>query len=222
MKRLSKILPAYGVLPLVITVVLNMVVFYGTRPITASWYHYDFSIALDDKLPFVPFFMLLYILAYITWAIGLVVICREERQICYEVMAGEQIAKLISLVFFLVFPTVMTRPEVTGSGFFNWLVRFIYAADSPNNLFPSLHCLINWLIFRGSMRCKKVGNGYRIFMFISAIIVFVSVLLTKQHLIVDVFGGIAVVEIGLYLSKKLKAYNVYYWIESKMVKHEES
>lgn len=220
MKRLSKILPAYGVLPLVVTVVFNMMVFYGTRPITANRHHYDLSIPLDNQLPFVPFFMLLYVLAYITWAIGLVVICREERQICYETMAGEQIAKFICLVIFLVFPTVMARPEVTGSGFFNWLVRFIYAADSPNNLFPSLHCLINWFVFRGSMRCKNVGNGYRIFMFISAIIVFISVLLSKQHLILDVIGGIAAVEIGLILSKKLKAYHIYYRIEEKIAKHD--
>ena len=50
-------------------------------------------------------------------------------------------------------------------------------------------------------------------MFLSAILIFVSVLLTKQHLFVDIFAGIAVVEIGLFVSRKFKVYRIYYLIE---------
>jgi membrane-associated phospholipid phosphatase len=56
-------------------------------------------------------------------------------------------------------------------------------------------------------------------MFIGALLVFASTLLVKQHLFVDVFGGIAVVEIGLFLSGKFNLSKVFYSLESKL-KHE--
>ena len=39
-------------------------------------------------------------------------------------------------------------------------------------------------------------------MFVFAVLVCFSTVLVKQHVFVDILGGIAVVEFGLYLSKK--------------------
>ena len=41
-------------------------------------------------------------------------------------------------------------------------------------------------------------------MFISAILVFASTVLVKQHVFVDIIGGVAAVEIGLCLAKIIK------------------
>ena len=103
----------------------------------------------------------------------------------------------------------MERPEVPGSDPFSWLVRFIYQVDTPDNLLPSIHCLENWLCFRGALRCRKVGRGYQIGMLIFAILVFASTLLVKQHLVLDVVTGIAVVEIGLFLARRTGAGRIY-------------
>ena len=43
----------------------------------------------------------------------------------------------------------------------------------------------------------------KIFMFVSAILVFASTVLIKQHVVIDIIGGVLVVEIGLFLAKKL-------------------
>lgn len=213
MEKIYKILPKYAFLPIIISVTFNMLAYFGTRPFTNKLYHYDLSIPLDHQLPMIPFFMIPYALAYVTWIVGFIVICRESKQLCYMVMTAEQIAKLICVTFFIFLPTEMVRPEVVGNGFSEWLTRMVYTMDEPNNLFPSIHCLLNWMVFRGAMKCKKVGNVYRTVMFLSAILIFVTVLLTKQHLFVDIFAGIAVVEIGLYASKKFQLYRVYYAIE---------
>ncbi len=213
MERIFKILPKYAILPIIVSLSFNMFAYFGTRPITNKLHHYDLSIPLDHQLPMIPFFMIPYLLAFATWIVGFVIICRENRQLCYMVMTAEQIAKLFCVTFFLLMPTEMARPEVVGDGLSVWLTNFVYAMDEPNNLFPSIHCLLSWLVFRGAMRCKKVGNGYRTFMFLYAILIFVTVLLTKQHLFVDILAGIAVVEIGLYVSRNFKVYRVYYLIE---------
>lgn len=204
MKKIEKILPRYAWLPLTAAVVLNILVYWGNRFITADMKHYDISNAIDEMIPFFSPMIIIYILSYVTWAIGFVVIGRESKEVCYEVMGGEMIAKLICLAFFIIMPTTMVRADVTGSGLFDELTRLIYSMDSPDNLFPSIHCLESWICFRGAMRCKKVGNGYRAFMFVFALLVFASTVLVKQHVFVDIIGGVAVVEIGLWLAKIIK------------------
>lgn len=202
---MKKILPQYTYFPLIITVILNFAVFYGTRPFNRGLHHYNMSLPIDDWIPFVPAAIVIYFLAFLTWVIGYCVIARESEEICCELLAAEVIAKLLSMVCFLVIPTVMVRPEVTGNDPFSWLTAFAYAADTPDNLFPSIHCLANWFAFRGALRCRKVGSGYKIFMGVYAVLVFAATLLVKQHVFVDVLGGVAVVELGLWLSRCLGA-----------------
>lgn len=220
MEKLYKILPKYAFLPMIISIGFNAFVYFGTRPFTDRLYHYDLSIPLDHSIPIIPFFMIPYVLAYVTWILGFIIIGRESRQVCYEVMTAEQIAKVICLIFFIFLPAQIVRPEITGNSFSEQLTKLVYAVDEPNNLFPSIHCMLNWLLFRTSFYCKKVGKTYRIAMFFAALIIFASVLFTKQHLIVDIFGGILAAEFGLFVSKKWKIYRFYYKLEKKTVNYE--
>lgn len=215
-KMLSKFLPQYTYFPLILAVVVNLAVFYGTRPITRGWYHYDMSLPIDDRIPFVPAAIVIYVLAFVTWVVGYCVIARESREHCYRVLAGDLIAKLLCMVCFLAIPTAMERPEIPGTDVFSWLNRFIYAADTPDNLFPSLHCLVNWLLFRGSLGCKKVGAGYKGFMGVFAILVFASTVLVKQHLFLDILGGVAAAELGLWLSTRLNAGRLYQAVNRRL------
>lgn len=220
LNKIYKILPKYAFAPIIISLVLNSLVYWGSKVITSDMYHYDFSISIDRLLPFVDWMMIIYVLAYVAWITGFIVIGRESREVCYEVMTAEQIAKLLCLACFIVIPCTIVRPEITGTGFCSWLSRFIYSMDSPENLFPSIHCLENWICFRGAMKCKKVGKGYKATMFVAAILVFASTVLVKQHVFVDIIGGVAVVEIGLFLSKKLKTSRIYFALEHKLERHE--
>ena len=46
-------------------------------------------------------------------------------------------------------------------------------------------------------------------LFLFVWLVFLSVLCTKQHILIDIAGGVLVAEIGWYLSGKLRLGNVY-------------
>lgn len=218
MQRIYKILPKYAFLPLIICLGLNAFTYFGTRLFTTGLYHYDLSLSIDHMIPFTPFMMSVYVLAYVVWIVGFIVIGRESREVCYEVLTAEQIAKLCCLVAFIAIPTTIIRPEVTGTGFFQWLSRLIYSMDSPDNLLPSVHCLENWICFRGAMKCKKVGKGYKIFMFVAAILVFASTLMVKQHVVLDVVAAIVVVELGLFLSRRFNLSKIYFIIEDRLFK----
>lgn len=118
-------------------------------------------------------------------------------------------------------PSTLVRPEITGNGIFDWLTNLIYQIDSPDNLLPSIHCLENWICFRGAMRCKKVGKGYKITMFISALLVFASTVMVKQHVFVDIVAAIAVVETGLFFAKRFNLGRIYFVIEEKLYRRME-
>ena len=206
MQRIYKILPKYAFLPLIICLGLNAFTYFGTRLFTTGLYHYDLSLPIDYMIPFTPFMMSVYVLAYVVWIVGFIVIGRENKKVCYEVLFGEQIAKLMCLVIFVAFPTTLIRPEFDVNTLSEWMTNLIYTLDSPDNLFPSIHCLESWVCFRGAMRCKKVGKVYKVIMLILALLVFASTVMVKQHVFVDIIGAILVVEIGLALAKRLNIY----------------
>ena len=154
-KKLRNIIPKDSVIPLLAVLIVNLPVYHATRLIAGDFTHINMTTAIDRAIPFVPAFSAIYILAFVQWVVGLILIAREERTLCFRVLSGEIISKLISGVLFIAIPTTMVRADITGNGFFSEVVRCLYRADTPDNLFPSLHCLESWLCFRASMQMKK-------------------------------------------------------------------
>lgn len=207
--KLSEIVPRYARLPLISALILNMLTFFGTRPFTQGLAHHNMATAADAAIPFVPAFIFIYILAYFQWVAGYILIARESRELCFRFISGEMISKLMCLGFFVLFPTTMTRPDVTGSGLAASLTRFIYSTDSPDNLFPSIHCLESWLCFRGAVKLRRVGGWYKYASFVFTLLVFASTILVKQHCLVDVLGGVAVAELGQLIAGAARAERVF-------------
>ncbi len=204
MQEKKRIIPKYAYIPLLCAVLLNTIVYNGSKLISNHLHHFDFSIIIDAYIPFCSLFILIYILAYLHWIIGYIIISRENSYTCYSILSAEIIAKFICLFFFLVLPTTIVRPEVSSDGILSFFTRFIYAMDEPVNLFPSIHCLESWMVFRGSIHLKKVSKSYKWVMFVCAVLVCMSTVFVKQHVFVDIIGGILAVEISLFIVHKWK------------------
>ncbi len=199
-KEKPVIFPAYSILPIAAMLGMNVLAYFGTRIFTTNRYHYNIESALDKMLPLVPAFVVIYILAYGQWILCYLLIGREKKEYCYRIFLGEIIAKFMCLVIFLIFPTTLNRPEITGTGIFERLLALVYSLDAADNLFPSIHCLESWVCWRG---CRKLTGAPRWFSkvnFVFTLLVFASTVLLKQHVLIDIIGGIAVSEIGLALS----------------------
>jgi hypothetical protein len=204
-RTFGQLIPSYSYLPLFLVFFANLLAFYATRPLNTGWTHYSLSLAADRQLPFIPFFILFYILAYFQWGLSYVLIARENRALCYRLVTANLIAKVLSAVIFLLLPTSMVRPEVTGTDLWSQLVRIIYTCDTPDNLFPSIHVLESWLCLRAAFMMKKPGRLYRVASVLMTLAVCASVLFVKQHLLLDILGGIVVMELGLLLVRITKA-----------------
>ncbi len=200
----EKVMPRYSRIPLLMVLIINILVYYFSRLININLEHHSLEIWIDRELPFLPEFIVIYVLAYVQWIVGYIVISRESRKSCYKYMSAEIVAKLICCVFYIFYPTAIARPEITDGGIFNWMTSLIFAFDPANNLFPSVHCLASYLCFRGAISAKKVGLSYKIVNLVFAILVFLSTVFVKQHFFVDIFGGIIVVEVGILLVRLFK------------------
>lgn len=201
-KKLLNIIPSYAYFPLVMAVLLNFLVYNGSNILVGHLPHYNFTLKIDEMIPFIPEFISIYLLAFISWIIGYIIIARESEEVCFHYLSAEMIAKLICFVFFLILPSTIVRPEIIGNGVLASLAKLVYFVDEPVTLFPSIHCLESWMCFRGSIHLKKVPSWYKYVMFISAILVFLSTVFVKQHVFIDIIGGILVVEISLWLARK--------------------
>ncbi len=69
-------------------------------------------------------------------------------------------------------------------------------------MFPSIHCLVSWLCYAGLRGRKDVPDWYRRVSLVLAVMVCISTLLTKQHVIADVFGGILLAEACLWAGRE--------------------
>ena len=62
------------------------------------------------------------------------------------------------------------------------------------NLFPSIHCLASWLCFVVLRRQQEIPRWYRVCCGIMAILICVSTVAVRQHVLADVAGGILLAE----------------------------
>jgi membrane-associated phospholipid phosphatase len=205
----SKILPVYGWIALAAEFALNTLVYNGAKLIAGGWHHYNLETDLDRAIPFVPWTVFIYFICFAFWAANYILSVRQGREAAYRFLSADCLAKWICLLFFLLLPTTNTRPEVTGHGVWDMLMRFLYWVDSPDNLFPSIHCLTSWMCYIGIRGRRNIPLGYRIFSCLMAIAVFISTLTTKQHVLVDVVGGVLLAE-GCYMITGRTRLSVWY------------
>ena len=212
-KYFLRILPLYGVLPILCSVLFNILVYFGNRIFTSSWKHYELSLPIDDLIPFESWAIVFYLGAYLLWVVGVLFIAREEKALCYELFSGELLGKLLCLLFFLFLPTYMaTRPDgLEAHSLFDRLTRIVYDLDPPDNLFPSIHCMESWVVLHASFRCRRLRRPvfWRVPFLLGTLAVFLSTLLVKQHVLLDVLGGVAVAEAGMFLARVLNAGRIY-------------
>lgn len=203
-KQTNPLIPKYAIKPLALALLVNSCVYMGVAQLRRFLTFSSLETPLDTALPFLAPFVLFYVLAFVQWGLNYLLIARDSKELCYRFAFGNIIAKIICLFFFLLLPTTLARPEVTGTDLCSRLVRLIYASDPPVNLFPSIHCLESWCCIRASFLLKKSNRAYRIATIIMSLGVFASTLFIKQHVIADVFGGIAVFEVGFWLAGRVQ------------------
>ena len=178
----------------------NQFVYWGGAALAETRHHYQFSTALDRAIPLIPWTVCIYFGCYAFWALHYC-LCAAVPLRARRFFPADFIAKGVCFVFFVGLPTTMARPDVQGLNVWESLVRALYILDAPVNLFPSIHCLNSWLCWASARDIPAFSHGYKAFALCAAVAVCVSTLTLRQHVLLDVAGGILLAEVCWRLAK---------------------
>lgn len=194
---LKEYIPGWLIPPLIAILAVNCLIYWGSNALTAGRYHYDFTMAFDRAVPLLPVFVWFYILAFPFWAAGYMLAARRGKDLFYRFVATDLTIHFICFICFILIPTTNIRPEIAGNTISEKILLLVYSLDggsSPSNLFPSIHCYVSWMCWRGVAGSEKVPKWYQKFSLVFAVMVIISTQVLKQHYIVDAIAALVLVE----------------------------
>jgi membrane-associated phospholipid phosphatase len=156
---------------------------------------WNVEIGLDHHIPFLPLWAYVYLPAWLVFILGAGGWYIWENRRHWDRVRALLFAAVIMQVggwfFHTVFPTYMPRPELgpDAGGPAYWLILKIYATDPPTHVLPSLHVasvLVAAMFFAARRERGRVIIGAVFVLLIS-----LSVVLTKQHGVIDIAAGLA-------------------------------
>ena len=157
---------------------------------------------LDDWIPFVPFFVVFYLLWYAYLAWGMIYFTFWDKEGFYKLIAFVYTEIFLTLLFSTIFPNGHSmRPDLSqATDVFSRAVQFLYSAD-PHcvTVMPSMHVMnaVGVSVAVSHSRRLSGKKWLTVSCWIYTVIVSLSTVLIKQHSVLDVFAA-AVVCLLLY------------------------
>ena len=166
---------------------------------------HNIQIALDNYIPIIEIFAI----PYLAWdpyvMISMIILAVKDRTIYYRYMGIMNIGFVVCFAIYTWFQTTFTRPLADTSGWAADIMHTIQSYDQPFNCFPSLHVVTSWITIKAFYHSKIQSKATRWTVYALGVIIILSTLFIKQHVILDVIGGIALVEICEFALKRIRA-----------------
>lgn len=197
---LKKWMPKRIIIQLIILLAVHCASYYGAKYIINGGDYYYIGSALDSRIPLLPWTVIFYYGCFFFWIVYYTLILNTEPDGTCRFFRAEILGKVICFLFYVLLPTTMIRPVVTETGFFPNVIRMMYSIDTPDALFPSMHCFVSWMCVVGLRGKPEIPRKHRIIAVIAALLVFMATLTTKQHVIVDVISGVLLAELVYFIS----------------------
>jgi hypothetical protein len=114
------------------------------------------------------------------------------------------LVSILAEITFFIYPTEVIRPEVTVNDFTTWLIDFTYKSDTPAvHCLPSVHCLFTFISTYYVLISKNIKSYKKITLSIVAILIVLSTIFIKQHIVEDIFLALIYATIVLLTMEKM-------------------
>jgi len=189
---------------LVAGLIIPFLLLYGlNNRLAASHGHYlILKFAIDDWIPLNRYFVFPYYYWYIQVTAGMLlpVFIRRADRLIYRHILAMCLAVLISNAVFLLMPTYVPRPEVTGQDVFSQMIRWIYSVDYPYNCFPSQHVCFAALAANAWFLAGPRRWWFHLVNLAGLVAISLSTVFIKQHYTPDILGGLLAAWAGWQLA----------------------
>lgn len=113
-------------------------------------------------------------------------IYKHDKEIYYKLILSMILGLTISFITFLIYPTILTRPDVKVTSLTTFILALTYKLDSPAiNCLPSIHCLYCFFLIYYLNITKSLKPKYKILITIYLTLIILSTFFTKQHILID-------------------------------------
>lgn len=150
-----------------------------------------FYTPIDNMIPFISIFAVFYVFIFypfILYTLGYFAYIKPEKSDRF--FLAIIIMYFISYLTYLIYPVKMNRPDLSNaSDFFSKVMNKYYQEDLPVNCFPSLHAANSTLM---AYFLSKENRKLSIIFWLIAVLVMISTLFVKQHVIMDEIAGFLV------------------------------
>lgn len=142
---------------------------------------------LDDRIPFIPHFALIYFSAYLLGNGGYLFLRHSSD--FPTILLGYLIIYITSNACYLLFPSrVERREQLAPSSLSTLLISRFQAVSKPFNNFPSMH--VSYCLYSALVVIGFTGMAWWSWLLLAwAGVVALSTLLIKQHHLLDVGAG---------------------------------
>jgi membrane-associated phospholipid phosphatase len=147
------------------------------------------SLPIDADIPLYPPAIVPYLIGTVLFVVLPILAAIYIKRGEFETYAiSILIATIISYLVYLIFPTFVTRPEITSNDVFSRIIAILYQADRSYNAAPSGHT------FYSVLSCLYICRWlprYKIIWVVLAAVIIASTLFTRQHYVLDLVCGLA-------------------------------
>ena len=164
---------------------------------------YILHCSLDDKIPFVEYFIIPYTLWFFYVGTAFVYFFfRAKRREFYQMTGFLFTGMTLFLIISTFFPNGLAlRPDVfPRENVCTEMVRHLYHVDTPTNVLPSIHVYNTLGVMIAVNTCERLQNHRVVKLCANAlgILIVLSTLFLKQHSVIDVTAGLFMAA-GFYL-----------------------
>ncbi len=206
-RTIGRVIPRAHFFAMLFLPLFNILLYSLTQSLMMDVPRGSIALPIDGKIPLIEEWVLVYFGCYVFWFGGLGLAARQDSRRFYGFFTRAFFSLVVAYLFFIFFPLSIARPEIVGEDIFASLMRLLYEIDPPHNLFPSLHCFFNWIVYTQIRGRREYPLAFRIFACVFSFAVFASTLFTRQHYVLDVVAGVLLAELsGLLLLTPLPRY----------------
>ncbi len=161
-------------------------------------------------IPLIKSFVYFYDLWYPFIVLNTFIIYKYDRKLFSMLIATMLIATVMAHITFIIYPSMVLRPDINVTGLTSWILDFTYKTDTPAiNCLPSMHCIYCFVTSYYIIKCKNMSIKKRLPIVIFSALIVLSTMFIKQHILEDVilafiYVTIAVIVVHLLRNKITK------------------
>lgn len=157
---------------------------------------------LDTATPFLPVFVVPYLIWYPFILAMFLLLFFQHRQAYYRSLFLLCLGLIACYLAYVAYQTTVPRPVLTPDTPFYALMHFVYSHDQPFNCFPSIHVMTTYVMHKHVMRFANLKPLLRVGIAVTSWSIIASTVFVKQHVVLDIFAAILLVECMIYVANK--------------------